>query len=97
MNPAMYEWVPAGPRSNGGTLEGLASRFVKKNLVADDLIATDPAGNLFEWEESLDIFLDDGSPIYQTRFGMLIEPLGLNGEQQDYIRFTFLVNGCLKV
>ena len=47
MNPAMYEWVPAGPRSNGGTLEGLASRFVKKNLVADDLIATDPAGNLF--------------------------------------------------
>ena len=32
VNPAIFEWVPAGPRSNGGVLEGLASRFVAKRI-----------------------------------------------------------------
>ena len=71
VNPAIFEWVPAGPRSNGGVLEGLASRFVAKNLIADELTATDPAGNLFHWEQSLDIFLDDGSPNLSDGYWMV--------------------------
>ena len=76
VNPAVYEWVPAGPRSNGGVLEGLASRFVSKNLVADDLVASDPAGNLFHWMETRDIFLEDGSPNLSDEYWIVDRTIG---------------------
>lgn len=62
VNPPLYEWVPAGPQSNGGVANGLASQFVAVNLVADELTATDAAGNLFDWIQPLEIFNDDGTP-----------------------------------
>ena len=71
VNPEIYEWVPAGPLSGGGEEDGLASRFVAANLVAEDLSDTDPAGNLFHWTETLEIFLDSGLPDLSNEYWMV--------------------------